>query len=203
MANERPRSRMDPERERGLVVRARTDPGAFAELYDHYLPRVYGFVARRARDRAVAEEITASTFQRGLEAIQSGSLHRDTLGGWLFRVAASAIVDHRRRRELDLPPGRRADDAAEPGSDREEPLVGDEVAMAAFTAAFDRDELRRAICRLSEPQRRLVVLRFFDDLTDPELCGLLAVSGTTLAVRLDRAVRALNQAAAAKGSHAA
>ena len=105
MANERTGSRMDLERERGLVVRARTDAEAFSELYDFYLPRVYGFVARRIDDRATAEEITAITFQRGLETIRSGTIRNDAFGGWLYRVAASAIVDRARRGERDLPLG--------------------------------------------------------------------------------------------------
>ena len=117
MANERPRSRLDPERERGIVVRARTDAEAYGTLYDFYLPRVYGFVARRVADRAAAEAITASTFQRGLEAIQSATLKSETLGGWLFRVAASAIVDQGRRGDGAVPAGMRAGDLVEPDAD--------------------------------------------------------------------------------------
>jgi RNA polymerase sigma-70 factor, ECF subfamily len=203
MANERPRSRLDPERERGLVVRARTDADAFGELYDHYLPRIYGFVARRVGERATAEAITATTFQRGLETIRSGTLRNDALGGWLYRVAASAIVDHARRAEDKVPPGVRTGDLAEPDSERSEPLVGDEAATATFAAALDRDELRRGLRRLSEAQRRVVVLKFFDDLNSLELCAALGVSAGTLSVRLERALRALNLAAAGKGTHAA
>lgn len=208
MANERSHSRFDPARERGLVARARTDAEAFGELYDYYLPRIYGFVARRVPDRSAAEEITAGTFQRGLEIVQAGTLRTETLGGWLYRVAASAIVDRARRGQRDLSPGVRAGDVAEPDAERPEALVGDEVATATFSAALDRDELRRAIRRLTEPQRRVVVLKFFDELSGPELCAAIGVSATTLTVRLERALRALNAAAAGKGdagkgSHAA
>ena len=194
---------MDPERERGLVVRARTDAEAFGELYDYYLPRVYGFVARRVGDRAVAEELTETTFQRGLETLRAGTLRNDAIGGWLYRVAASAIVDRARRGEQDLPPGVRAGDLAEPDADRHEPLVGDEVATTAFAAALDGDDLRRALGRLTEAQRRIVVLTFFDDLSPAELCAAVGVSPATLAVRLDRALRAMHLARAGTGSHAA
>jgi RNA polymerase sigma-70 factor (ECF subfamily) len=97
----------------------------------------------------------------------------------------------------------RAGDLAEPGNDRAEPLVGDEVATNLFAAALDRDELRGALRRLTEPQRRVVVLKYLDDLTDAELCGALGVSATQLSVRVERALRALNAALAAKGIHAA
>jgi RNA polymerase sigma-70 factor (ECF subfamily) len=203
MANERPRSRMDPERERGLVVRARVDAEAYGVLYDHYLPRVYGFVARRTTDRTAAEEITTICFQRGLETIQAGAMRTEALGGWLFRVAAQAIVDRARRPAAGEPAGVRAADLVEPGNERAEPLVGDEVATNLFAAALDRDDLRAALRRLTEPQRRVVVLKYLDDLTDAELCGALGVSATQLSVRVERALRALNAALAAKGIHAA
>jgi RNA polymerase sigma-70 factor (ECF subfamily) len=203
MANERTGSRMDLERERGLVVRARTDAEAFSELYDFYLPRVYGFVARRIDDRATAEEITAITFQRGLETIRSGTIRNDAFGGWLYRVAASAIVDRARRAERDLPPGVRVGDLDEPDVERRQPLVGDEVATAEFAAALDREQLRTALRRLTEPQRRILVLKFFDDLSTPELCTALGVSAGTLAIRLQRALRALHQAVPGKSTHAA
>jgi len=200
MANERPRSRLDPERERGLVVAARTDADAYGELYDHYLPRIYGFVARRVADRATAEAITAATFQRGLDAVQAGSLRSGTLGGWLYRVAASAIVDQARRDGRELPDGVRAGDVAEPDAAHDQPLVGDELATASFAAALDREELRRGLRRLTEPQRRVVVLKYFDDLAGPDLCAALGISATTLTVRLDRALRALNVAADGRSS---
>lgn len=203
MANERTGSRMDLERERGLVVRARTDAEAFSELYDFYLPRVYGFVARRIDDRATAEEITAITFQRGLETIRSGTIRNDAFGGWLYRVAASAIVDRARRAERDLPPGVRVGDLDEPDVERRQPLVGDEVATAEFAAALDREQLRTALRRLTEPQRRILVLKYFDDLSTPELCTALGVSAGTLAIRLQRALRALHQAVPGKSTHAA
>jgi RNA polymerase sigma-70 factor (ECF subfamily) len=194
---------MDPERERGLVVKARSDAQAFGELYDYYLPRVYGFVARRVGDRKVAEELTATVFQRGLETLRAGTLRTDAIGGWLYRVAASAIVDQAQRSGQELPPGIRASDLAEPDAQRREPLVGDEIATTAFAAALDRDELRRALARLTEPQRRIVVLKFFDELSTSELCAALGVSPATLTVRLDRALRALYLAVAGKSSHAA
>ena len=200
MANERPRSRLDPERERELVVEARTDAGAYGVLYDHYLARIYGFVARRVADRATAEAITAATFQRGLDAARAGTIRPGTLGGWLYRVAASAIVDQTRRAEHDTPAGVRAGDLAEPDATHDEPLVGDELATAAFAASLDRDELRRGLRRLTEPQRRVVILKYLDELAGPELGATLGISPTTLTVRLDRALRALNLAAAGKGS---
>ena len=62
-------TRMEPARERELVGRAGTDADAFGELYDFYLPRIYGFVHRRTRERTVTEDLTATTFERALAAL--------------------------------------------------------------------------------------------------------------------------------------
>jgi RNA polymerase sigma-70 factor (ECF subfamily) len=183
-------SRMDPDRERDLVARAAADPAAFGELYDYYLPRIYGFVARRIPDRSVVEDLTAATFERALVTLRGGRFRNESFGGWLYRVAANAVVDHarRERRLVRLPTTRRDDDT--PPAD--EP--GDERATAILAAALDRDELRRALLGLSESQRRLLVLRFLDDLTVDELCAVLGCTRGALAVRLHRALRALRAA---------
>lgn len=181
---------MTAERERELVARARSDAAAFGELYDHYLPRIYAFVMRRTFDQAVAEDVTAVTFERALAALRGGRFRNESFGGWLYRVAANATVDHVRRQRRLVRFGARRDE-----SDRstvDEP--GDDRAAATLAAALDRDELRRALLALPEAQRRLLVLRFLDDLTVDELCVVLGCSRGALAVRLHRALRALRAA---------
>jgi RNA polymerase sigma-70 factor (ECF subfamily) len=203
MATERPGTRMDAERERGLVVRARTDPAAYGELFDFHLPRVYGFIARRVGDRASAERICSATFQRGREAVEAGTLREASLGGWLVRVAATAIADQAGRADQGPADGMRSGDRAAPDAERSAALVGDDAATAVFAAALDRDDLRRGLARITEPQRRILVLKFLDGLTPAELCTALGISATTLDVRLNRALRALHTASAGRATHAA
>lgn len=176
------------------MARARVDASAFGELYDFYLPRIHGFVARRLADRAAAEDVTAMVFERALGAVRRDDFRNEAFGGWLYRVAANAVVDHVRRSRRTLPMGRRASDGS--GIDREPVDHGDDRAERAFAAALDRDELRRAIARLSPDHRRLLVLRYLDDLSTDEQCAILACSPGTLAVRHHRALRSLRAAIA-------
>ncbi len=198
-------SRMDPERERSLVDRARWDGDAFAELYDFYLPRIHGFVARRVSDRATIEDLSAMTFERALDALRSGSFRNDSFGGWLYRVAANLIVDDARRGRRLVPLG----DLLPETGDEAEPRRGirahdgDARATDAFSAALDRDQLRRALERLPAAHRRLLVLKFYDDLSIDELCAVIGCSPATLAVKLHRALRALRGAIAKEATDAA
>src|SRR5438067_1095194 len=104
-------------RERVLVARAREDARAFGTLYDEYLPRIYAFVARRIEDRPAAEELTAATFRRALGAVRGDELPNAAIGGFLYRVAASAVVDHARRSRRAIPATVRAIDL-DVGDDR-------------------------------------------------------------------------------------
>lgn len=174
-------ARMEPEVERDLVRRAAADPSAFGRLYDFYLPRIYGFVQRRVREHSVSEDITATTFERALAALRGGRFRNDAFGGWLYRVAANAVIDHvRAARRLTVA----ADaDAIDPAPD-------------ALAAALDHDDLRRAMSRLSETHRRVLALRFFDDLDPVEAGAVLGCSRRTFAVKLHRAIAALRVALA-------
>jgi RNA polymerase sigma-70 factor, ECF subfamily len=195
-------ARMDPTRERELVARSRVDAAAFGELYDFYLPRIYGFVVRRVGERDAAEDLTAMTFERALGAVRRDDFRNESFGGFLYRVASNAIVDHARRGKRTVPLGMRAsdwDDAADGDGGRarngHEALIGDEAAAAALGAALDREVLRRALRDLPEGHRRVLVMKFYDGLETDELCAALGCSRPTLAVKLHRALRALRAAA--------
>ncbi len=178
--------------ERQLVASAREDSAAFAQLYDFYLPRIYGFIYRRIQDRCVAEDLTSMTFQRALENVRRPDFRNDCFGGWLYRVASNAVVDHVRRDRRFVALG---------NSDGEE--VPGDLALDALAAALDRDQLRRALLSLSSAHREVLVLRFYDDMDTLEMCAILGCSRETLAVRLHRALRALRMAIAKESADVA
>lgn len=174
-------TRMDPALERELVARAATDAGAFGELYDFYLPRIYGFVQRRTGERTVTEDLTATTFERALSALRGGRFRNEAFGGWLYRVAGNAVIDHVRA-------ARRVADAAD--------VEVADPAADALAAALEHDVLRNAMARLPETHRRVLALRFYDDLDPEEAGAVLGCSRRTFAVKLHRALGALRSAMA-------
>ena len=176
-------TRMDPDHERRLVARAAVDGEAFGELYDFYLPRIYGFIQRRVGEHSVSEDLTATTFERGLAALRGGRFRNDSFGGWLYRVAANAVIDHVRAARR-LRPADDDDERLDPAAD-------------ILAATIARDDLRRAMARLPEGHRRVLALRFFDDLEPVEASAVLGCSRRTFAVKLHRAVAALRAALAA------
>jgi RNA polymerase sigma-70 factor, ECF subfamily len=185
---------MGAAREHALVASARADAAAFGELYDAYLPQVYGFIARRVGERAVAEDLTAATFRRALGAVRGSDFGATSFGGFLYRVATSAVIDHARRSRRAIPPGVRASDLDEDGDAEAAESIGNEAATRAFAAAIDRSRLRRALVSMSDEHRRVILLRYFDRLETDELCSVLGSSRQAFAVLLHRALRELRSA---------
>lgn len=181
---------MQPDHERHAVSATRADAAAFGKLFDADLPRIYEFFARRIDDRQVAEELTTTTFERALGAFRDGEV-RAAFRPFLYRVAASAVVDHARRRRKPIPRGVRASDLDTAGDRDAAAAIANDAATRAFAAAIDRSRLRQAFTRLSDEDRNLIVLRYLDGLEIDELCSVNGVSRQALAVSLHQALRAL------------
>ena len=179
-----------PENEHSAVVPPRANAAAFGKLFDAELPRVYAFFARRVEDRQVAEEMTTATFERALGAFRDDEV-RATFGGFLYRVAASAVVDHARRRRKPIPREMRASDLDVAGDRDAAAALANDAATRAFAAAIDRSRLRQAFTRLPDEDRNLIVLRYFDGFEIDELCAVTGTSRQALAVSLHRVLRAL------------
>ncbi len=85
------------EDERLLIEAAQSDPRRFAELYERHFERVYAFVARRARGRAEAEDLTAEVFHHALAHLGRFEWRGVPFVAWLLRIARNAVADRWQR----------------------------------------------------------------------------------------------------------
>ena len=78
-----------------LVDEARAgDAWAFGQLFDHFHLPVYRYVASRVRHPSDAEDLTQLVFVKALEALPRYEPRGIPFGGWLFRLARNAVIDH-------------------------------------------------------------------------------------------------------------
>src|SRR5215472_2801865 len=136
-----------------LVERAKLDPAAFGELYDHYVGQIYRFVYSRVRSQDLAEDVTSEVFFKALRAIHRYRPSGHPFSAWLYQISVNAIADHYRskRPEQDL-------DTAIGVSDRGAP-VDERIAQ--------RDEAARiwaAIDSLPAQQRTAMTLKLGEDM---------------------------------------
>lgn len=80
---------------RDAALAAGGDSGAFERLYRRHVTRIHG-LARRMAGSEDADELTQDAFVRAWEKIEQFR-GEAAFGSWLYRVAISVILGHRRR----------------------------------------------------------------------------------------------------------
>lgn len=176
--------------EAALVERAKTDPMAFAALYDRYVERLYAYALRQIADPAAAQDITAATFEKALRHLRRFRWQEAGVGPWLYRIARNEIAQHYRRGRFTAAPWR-GRDGEEP--DEPPPPAGqDGRPVESALLMGERDgALHAALRRLSEADRDVLTLRFLEELPTEDVAAILGCSRDNIYVRLHRALARL------------
>ncbi|MGB8817226.1 MAG: sigma-70 family RNA polymerase sigma factor [Rhizobiaceae bacterium] len=152
-------------RERFATLAARVasqrDRLAFGELYDHFAPRILGYLMRLGLDRGASEELTQEVMVVLWQKADLFDPAKSSLSTWLFRVARNRRIDAQRRDKSGL-------------IDPEDPFFHPEAAEPADqTVDADRRQQRIsvAIAELPEDQRDLIKLAFFNGLSHSEIAA--------------------------------
>jgi RNA polymerase sigma factor (sigma-70 family) len=155
---------------------------AFDRLYRSSRDDVYAYVASLVRDRAAAEEVTATAFERAYRKRSRFDPGRGEPRAWLFGIARNAALDELRRR------GRQAELAAEPAD------LASAPAHESAEASERRLALTAALASLDSRERELIALKFFAGLANAEIAAVVGVSESNAGTKLHRAVTKLREA---------
>lgn len=158
-----------------LIEAAQRDPRQFAAIYEANFDRVYAYVARRVRDRALAEDITADVFHQALANVGKFEWRGVPVAAWLYRIAAHAIADHFQKE------GRTADARPESADDPD------------FSHVERRATLYRLVGRLPADQRRVIQMRFAEERSIREIASELGRSEGAVKQLQFRALQNLRQ----------
>ena len=142
-------SEVTESEERLLIEAAQNDPSRFAELYELNFHRVYAYVARRVRDRVETQELTAQVFHKALANLGKFKWRGSPFAAWLYRIAANVIADQAKQKVRES---------------AEQPNPASESSTATDLEDVERRaRLFRAVDKLPEDQRRVIVMRFADE----------------------------------------
>ena len=163
---------------------------AAREIVRRYQRPVFNLIVRMVQDGGTAEDLAQETFVKVFRSLQTFDV-RLRFAAWIFKIAHNTTLDYLRRHRPHLVPL----DAPVQGEER---TLADQLSDPAALSperAVERQQLRAAldaaINRLRPEYRRVVVLRYQEDLDYAEIAEITGAPLGTVKTFLHRARQAL------------
>ncbi|NOD33094.1 MULTISPECIES: sigma-70 family RNA polymerase sigma factor [unclassified Ruegeria] len=165
-------------------IRDAQDQSAFAELFQHFAPRIKAFLMKSGSDATMAEECAQEVMATLWHKAHLFDPTRATVATWVFTIARNKRIDVLRKQRRPEPEELGWGPEAEPDQD-------DVIALQQETA-----QLRTAMLALPEAQRELIEKAYFGDLSHREIASQTGLPLGTIKSRirlaLDRLRHAMN-----------
>jgi RNA polymerase sigma-70 factor (ECF subfamily) len=164
---------------------AQGDAEAFTKIYNLYWQQVYGFAYRMSGDKQTAEDITHEAFLVLVKHPERYHPERGSMLTFLCAVARNCIFHHFRRR------GYKIEDAFD---EQSLPLVDKECQSNPLRYLLERElseKVNDSIALLPVPQREVLVLREFQELSYEEIAAVVGEQVNVVKARLYRARQTL------------
>lgn len=164
------------ETDEALLVRiAGGDRAAFARVFAKYASKVKGYLIRLGAAGAIAEDLAQDAMVSVWRRAGSFDPAKAKASTWIFVIARNAWIDMLRREKVELA-YRAVVDEPEESSDE----APDEAAVRLQT----EEQIAVALQALSEEQRQVVRLSFFEDRPHSEIAERLSLPLGTVKSRL-------------------
>ncbi len=162
-------------------IRDHQDKTAFAELFDHFAPRVKGFLVKSGADSTLAEECTQDVMAALWHKSHQFDPSRASVATWIFTIARNRKIDLLRRQ-------RRPEPEELAWGPEEEPDQADVLNLQQET-----ELLGTALEALPPAQRELIDKAYFGDLTHSEIAAQTGLPLGTIKSRIRLALERLRR----------
>ena len=169
----------NPMSDEELMSQVRSGVGEMLGLlFERYQTPLFNFYLKLTGDRAASEDLVQEVFFRILKYRQSYRTETP-FRAWMYQIARNARVDYLRRRRPET---------------SWEPEMSPAVAPADTAQQSEETALLyRALLRMPEEKREILVLSRFQDLKYEEIARLLDCETGTVKTRVHRALQELRE----------
>ena len=146
---------------------------AFEQLYDCFARRIFYQILKKIQNRQDAEDVMQEVFiksYRGLTSLRPGKIY---FSAWLFKIVQNTINDHLRKKY------RRPDIIS---IDEKFDVPDNHSLYKEVMVKSDLETARENLDSLPEQYKQVIELRFFQQLSVPEVA--IALNKTNLSVRM-------------------
>ncbi len=140
-----------------LDVRDNRDRDAFAAIFDHFAPRLKGFVMRSGTSAAQAEEIVQDVMLTVWRKSDQFDPARAQVSAWIYQITRNRQIDVLRKENRPIPDELTIDPEAAPD------------ASQVIAVEQEAGKLKQAIARLKPDQRRIIEQAYLGELTHQEI----------------------------------
>ena len=159
-----------------VVLYENGNDSAFDILLERHQAYIYSYILFLVKDSETANDFFQDTFQRAIVAIRSHKYQTSgKFSAWLMRIAHNLVIDKSRESEV----------TCTVREDQVKPKALNSLRLSEATREDEmidhqnRESIRRLLDYLPEPQREVIMLRFYDDLSFKEIAQQTGVSINT------------------------
>jgi RNA polymerase sigma-70 factor (ECF subfamily) len=155
---------------------------AFSAFYEEFLPKVFRYVSYKITDKYLAEDLTATVFEKALTKFNTYSSKKAAISTWIFAIARNTLIDHFRvsHREKTV----QLDEAIEIPQDNKSP---EQIAIDEENWQM----LQKCVLKLAPNEREVISLKYSAQMTNRQIANVLGLSDSNVGVILYRAIRRL------------
>lgn len=132
--------------------------GDFAGFYESYLTPIYRYLFIRNGSRELSEDLAQSVFLKAWENKEAIKSKNNSLA-WLYTVARNTLIDHWRKKK---------DITTDKIEDYEKPSEENSLEEDLDRRIYIKKIISK-LDNLSDDQREVIMLKFFDDLPNKEI----------------------------------
>ncbi len=151
----------------------------YMALFESEKDALFRFIYLKVSDRNEALDLTQETFVKLWSYIKDGDVTLRNMRAFLYRIARNAIIDYyRKKKSVSL------DQMVEEGYDLADTVQPDHETIP---------EMLRLVPDLHPEHHEILILRYHNDMSIPEIASILKISNAFASVKLFRAHNALKK----------
>lgn len=158
---------------------------AFDALLLRHQGKVYSYILHIVKDRDVANDIFQDTFVKIIMTLKQGRYTESgKFGAWLTRIAHNLIIDYcRQEKSENCVSADNEDTDILNRRELSEGTVEDDIVTEQISS-----DVRRIVDALPEPQKEVLTMRFYRDMSFKEIADATGVSINTALGRMRYAI---------------
>jgi len=152
----------------------------FGQIYDQYVTRIYRFIFLKVPSQEIAEDLCSEVFTKTLQEYRETSIAN--MQAFLYQVARHVVADYyRQETKIQVV----SFEGVEETGPFEDSFI-DEIVLRA-----EMEEVRKALAQIRDEYQNLIIWRYLDELSIPEIAQIEGKSEGSIRIGLHRALDSL------------